>query len=128
LQKGNSIIVSFRGTDSDADFLYYPELLFGTYINRFEPLLTAIAAQPGDRHFYFTGASLGGGAVNQMADIASYEYAGRFAAAQFVAFASPIIANANGILNVGFENDPIYKILENYADGPSKADSDHIEA
>ena len=124
LQQGNAIVVSFRGTDSQQDFAYYPELLFGTYINRFEPLLTAIAAQaPGDTHFYFTGASLGGGAVNQMADIASYAYAGRFAAAQFVAFASPIIANANGILNVGFENDPIYKALENYSDGPSSLDN-----
>src|SRR6266540_3336541 len=124
LQQGNSIIVSFRGTDSTADSFYYPELLFGTYINRFQPLLTAIAAQaPGDTHFYFTGTSLGGGAVNQMADIASYEYAGRFAAAQFVAFASPTIANANGILNFGFENDPIYKVLENYSDQPSSLDN-----
>jgi hypothetical protein len=51
LQQGNAIIVSFRGTDSEEDFAYYPELLFGTYINWFEPLLTAIAAQPGDTHF-----------------------------------------------------------------------------
>jgi hypothetical protein len=122
-QQGNDIIVSFRGTDSQQDFAYYPELLFGTYINRFQPLLSAIAAQPADTHFYFTGASLGGGAVNQMADIASSEYAGRFAAAQFVAFASPIIINANGILNVGFENDPIYKSLENYSDQPSSLDN-----
>jgi FG-GAP-like repeat/RTX calcium-binding nonapeptide repeat (4 copies) len=124
LQQGNTITVSFRGTDSEEDFAYYPELLFGTYINRFQPLLTAIAAQaPSDSHFYFTGTSLGGGAVNQMADIASYQYAARFAAAQFVAFASPIIANANGILNFGFENDPIYKFLENYSNEPSSLDN-----
>ena len=123
LRQGNAIVVSFRGTDSDDDFAHYPELFFDIYINRFEPLLTAIAVQPGDRHFYFTGASLGGGAVNQMADIASYQYAGRFAAAQFVAFASPTIANANGILNFGFENDPIYKVLENYSDQPSSLDN-----
>jgi len=123
LQQDNSIIVSFRGTDSGEDFLYYPELLSGTYINRFEPLLTAIAASPPDTHFYFTGASLGGGAVNQMADVASDQYGGRFAAAQFVAFASPTIANANGILNFGFENDPIYKVLENYSVEPSSLDN-----
>jgi Ca2+-binding RTX toxin-like protein len=98
-------------------------VLVGSYINRFQPLLTAIAALPGPAHFYFTGTSLGGGAVNQMADIASYQYAGRFAAAQFVAFASPIIANANGILNFGFENDPIYKIIENYSNEPSSLDN-----
>src|SRR6266540_3919896 len=123
LQRGNDIVVSFRGTDSDDDFAHYPELLFGTYINRFEPLLTAIAAQEGDLHFYFTGTSLGGGAVNQMAYIAPYQYAGRFAAAQCVAFDSPTIANANGILNFGFENDPIYKVLENYSDQPSSLDN-----
>jgi hypothetical protein len=124
LQQGDAIVISFRGTDSQEDFAYYPELLTGTYIDRFQPLLTAIAAQaPPGTHFYFTGASLGGGAVNQMADIASYEYGGRFAAAQFVAFASPTISNANGILNFGFENDPIYKALENYSDGPSSLDN-----
>jgi RTX calcium-binding nonapeptide repeat (4 copies) len=124
LQQGNAIVVAFRGTDSQEDFAYYPELLSGTYIDRFQPLLTAIAAPAlVDKHFYFTGASLGGGAVNQMADIASYQYAGRFAAAQFVAFASPTIANANGILNFGFENDPIYKVLENYSDQPSSLDN-----
>ena len=124
LQQGNSLVVSFRGTDSQEDFAYYPELLSGTYINHFQPLLAAIAAQaPVDTHFYFTGMSLGGGAVNQMADIASYEYAGKFAAAEFVAFASPTISNANGILNLGFENDPIYKVLENYSDGPSSLDN-----
>lgn len=123
LQEGNAIVVSFRGTDSQEDFAYYPELLLGTYINQFQPLLTAIAARaPGDTHFYFTGDSLGGGAVNEMADIASYQYAGRFAAAQFVAFASPAISNANGILNLGFENDPIYKVLENYSDQASSLD------
>src|SRR5262249_4631109 len=123
LQQGDAVVVSFRGTDSQQDFTYYPELLLGTYINEFEPLLTAIAARaPFDTHFYFAGDSLGGGAVNEMADIASSQYAGRFAAAQFVAFASPTISNANGILNIGFENDPIYKVLENYSDNASSVD------
>jgi hypothetical protein len=124
LQQGNAVVVSFRGTDSQEDLAYYPELLLGTYINQFEPLLTAIAARaPSDSHFYFTGDSLGGGAVNEMADIASSQYAGRFAAAKFIAFASPVISNANGILNVGFENDPIYKVLENYSDQASSLDN-----
>jgi hypothetical protein len=124
LQQGNAIVVSFRGTDSQEDFAYYPELLLGTYINQFQPLLTAIATRaPGDTDFYFTGDSLGGGAVNELADIASSQYAGRFAAAQFVAFASPTISNANGILNVGFENDPIYKVLENFSDQASSLDN-----
>src|SRR5437660_9865608 len=52
LQQGNAIVVSFRGTDSQEDFAYYPELLVGTYINHFQPLLTAIAARaPTNTHF-----------------------------------------------------------------------------
>jgi hypothetical protein len=58
-----------------------------------------------------------------MADIASSQYAGRFAAAKFVAFASPVISNANGILNFGFENDPIYKTLDNYSNRASSLDN-----
>jgi hypothetical protein len=56
--------------------------------------------------------SLGGGATNLMADIAADAFGGRFAAATFVGFASPIISTAAGILNVGFENDPVYKAIK----------------
>ena len=59
---------------------------------------------------------LGGGATNQMANIAGSQFGGEFASATFVAFASPIISTANGILNLGFENDSIYKVLNGYND------------
>ena len=71
LQQGSTWIVSFRGTDGSDDILQYPELVFGTYINHFQPLLNAVASNaPDGTSFYFTGASLGGGATNLMADIA----------------------------------------------------------
>ena len=115
LQQGSTWIVSFRGTDGSDDILRYPELLFGTYINHFQPLLNAVASHaPDGTSFYFTGASLGGGATNLMADIAGSQFGGEFASAHFVAFASPNITNANGILNIGFENDLIYKALSGY--------------
>ena len=38
-------------------------------------------------------------------------------------FASPIIKTAAGILNLGFENDPIYKAINGYADLPSSLDN-----
>jgi hypothetical protein len=124
LQQGSTWIVSFRGTDGFDDVLRYPELLFGTYINHFQPLLNAIAANaPEGASFYFTGASLGGGAVNQMANIAGSQYGGEFASATFVAFASPTISSASGILNIGFENDPIYRELHFYADSSSSLDN-----
>ena len=123
LQQGNAWIVSFRGTDGSDDILSYPELVLGTYINQFQPLLNAVASNaPNGTNFYFTGASLGGGATNQMANIAGSQYGGEFASATFVAFASPNISTANGILNIGFENDPIYKALAAYNDFSSSLD------
>ena len=41
-----------------------------------------------------------------------------------MAFESPVITNANGILNIGFENDPIYRALNGY--GNSASSLDHI--
>ena len=123
LQQGNVWIVSFRGTDGSNDILSYPELVLGTYINHFQPLLIAVASNaPVDTNFYFTGASLGGGATNQMANIAGSQYGGKFASAIFVAFASPVISTANGIFNLGFENDPIYKALNGHTNFSSSVD------
>ena len=124
LQQGSSYIVAFRGTDDPIDTLYYPELLTGTYIHHYDPLLNGlIATAPLGAAFAFTGASLGGAATNLLADIAGSEFGGRFAAATFVGFASPIIKTAAGILNLGFENDPIYKAINGYADFPSSLDN-----
>ncbi|WP_406858167.1 DUF4214 domain-containing protein [Alsobacter sp. KACC 23698] len=124
LKQGNSWIISFRGTDSSADVAKYPELVAQTYLDNFKPLLVAVAtnAAPSDQ-IYVTGASLGGAATNELADKAFTDYAGRYASAKFVAFASPEISNNAGILNVGFENDPIYKVIEQYRDQPSSMDN-----
>jgi Ca2+-binding RTX toxin-like protein len=124
LQQGSTYIVSFRGTDGTDDIFHYPELLFGTYINNFSPLLSALAAASGPgAGYYFTGASLGGGATNLMANIAGSQYGGEYAAAKFVAFASPILSNSNGILNIGAENDPVYKAINSYGDFSSSLDN-----
>ncbi len=123
-EQGSSYIVAFRGTDGQNDILHYPELLTGTYIHHYDPFLnplSAIALSGAD--FAFTGASLGGGATNLMADIAGSAFGGAFAGATFVAFASPNISTAAGILNVGFENDPVYKAINGYADFPSSLDN-----
>ena len=124
LQQGNEIVISFRGTDSSTDAAHFIELFTGTYIEHYRPLLTALASYaPVDADFAFTGASLGGAATNQMANIATADYGGRFASADFVAFASPLIVDKLGILNIGFENDPVYKLLSGYADSASSLDN-----
>jgi hypothetical protein len=64
--------VAFRGTDGLSDTLHYPELLTGTYIHHYDPLLYTLSANaPSGAAFAFTGVSLGGGATNLMADICS---------------------------------------------------------
>lgn len=130
LRQGNEFIVAFRGTDDSTDIAHYPELYFGTYIDHFRPLLAALKAQaPANAHFSFTGASLGGGATNNMAAIAQTDFGGTFKNSTFVAFASPNITNASGILNLGVENDPVYKSVPNpiwapqYQDYKSSADN-----
>jgi hypothetical protein len=124
LQQGSTWIISFRGTDGTNDILQYPELVFGTYIDHFQPLLNAIVSHaPVGTSFDFTGASLGGGATNLMANIADSQYGGEFASATFVAFASPTISTANGILNIGFDNDPIYKAINLYNNFSSSLDN-----
>lgn len=130
LRQGNAFIVAFRGTDDDADVANYPELYFGTYIDHFRPLLAALKAQaPAGATFSFTGASLGGGATNNMADIAASDFGGFYKNSAFVAFASPNISNKNGILNLGVENDPVYKSVPipiwtpQYQDYASSADN-----
>lgn len=123
LEKDGEYIVAFRGTDDSADVANYMKLGNGSYINFFTPLLNAVVATvPADAHISFTGASLGGGAVNNMANIAATAYGGRFADATFVAFASPNIVNKSGILNLGFENDPVYKLVNSYKDQASSLD------
>ena len=75
LQQGSNWIVAFRGTDGWNDILQYPGLVFVSCINHFQPLLSAVASNaPNGTNFYFTGASLGGGATNLMADIAGSQY------------------------------------------------------
>ncbi len=124
LQQGSTWIVSFRGTDGPDDIVRYPELYFGTYINHFAPLLNAVASNaPDGTSFYFTGASLGGGATNLMANIAGSQYGGEFAFAKFVAFASPLVGTAGAVFNIGFENDPVYKAINGYSDFSSSLDN-----
>ena len=124
LQQGSNYIVAFRGTDDSTDTQYFPELFTGAYIHHYDPLLNGLIANaPSGAGFAFTGASLGGGATNLMADIAGSAFGGRFAAATFVGIASPIIKTAAGILNIGFENDPVYKGINSYADFPSSLDN-----
>jgi len=123
-QGPSSYIVAFRGADDPIDILHNPELLTGSYIHHYDPLLNALSAPAlSGADFAFTGASLGGAATNLMANIAGSAFGGAFAGATFVGFASLNISTASGILNLWFENDPVYKSINGYADFSSSLDN-----
>jgi RTX calcium-binding nonapeptide repeat (4 copies) len=123
-QGPSSYIVAFRGADDPIDILHNPELLTGSYIHHYDPLLNALSAIAlSGADFAFTGASLGGAATNLMANIAGSAFGGAFAGATFVGFASLNISTASGILNLWFENDPVYKSINDYADFSSSLDN-----
>ena len=127
LQKDNEVIVSFRGTDGALDYLSYPALLAGSaYVHNFDALLMSLknyADQDPSLQFLFTGHSLGGGAVNQLANIASTAFGGEFATAKFAAFASPLISSTGLVSNVGFENDFVFKLI---GGGNSNSSADNL--
>jgi NOL1/NOP2/fmu family ribosome biogenesis protein len=120
LRNGSTYIVAFRGTDDAVDRAQYGRLSDGSYIRLFDPFLNGL---PSGVSYYVTGASLGGGAANQLADIAGSAYGGKFANASFVGFASPNVSSSSRIMNFGFENDPVFKMVTSYADSSSSLDN-----
>ena len=59
-----------------------------------------------------SGHSLGGLAVNSMADLSGNKWSGFYKDAHYVAYASPTQSAGDKVLNVGFENDPVFRALD----------------
>ncbi|OPA89611.1 lipase [Pseudomonas fluorescens] len=59
-----------------------------------------------------SGHSLGGLAVNSMADLSADKWAGFYQDANYVAYASPTQSSGDKVLNVGYENDPVFRALD----------------
>jgi len=59
-----------------------------------------------------SGHSLGGLAVNSMADLSSGKWGGFFADANYIAYASPTQSSTDKVLNIGYENDPVFRALD----------------
>lgn len=85
--------------------------------NAFDVLLgkvAAFAASQGlaGKDVLVSGHSLGGLAVNSLADLSGDHWSGFYRDARYIAFASPTqsetIAN---VLNIGYENDPVFRAL-----------------
>jgi Ca2+-binding RTX toxin-like protein len=59
-----------------------------------------------------SGHSLGGLAVNSMADLSGGKWGGFFADSNYIAYASPTQSSTDKVLNVGYENDPVFRALD----------------
>ncbi|WP_313001873.1 polyurethanase [Pseudomonas sp.] len=59
-----------------------------------------------------SGHSLGGLAVNSMADLSGDKWGGFFADSNYIAYASPTQSSGDKVLNIGYENDPVFRALD----------------
>ncbi|NVZ66733.1 polyurethanase [Pseudomonas gingeri] len=85
--------------------------------NAFEGLLKSVAAFAvanglAGKDVLVSGHSLGGLAVNSMADLSKDHWGGFYKEANYIAFASPTQSGAGTqVLNIGYENDPVFRAL-----------------
>jgi hypothetical protein len=91
----------------------YPYLAFGKLLSS----VATYAQQHGltGKDIIFTGASLGGMAVNSMADLSNDHFEGYFGNSNFVAIASysQTLTQPQKVLNIGTENDPVFRMMKN---------------
>lgn len=115
------VAVSFTGTNSPVDIVDYFQLNTGELAPMMESLLTAVrdfvvASGLTAEDVIITGYSLGGGMTNLMAEYRDSLVGGFFANANYVGCASPLICDDPGVvLNYGYENDVVYRIVGNQA-------------
>ena len=86
--------------------------------NAFNALLGNVAAFASahglsGKDILVSGHSLGGLAVNSLADLSADRWSGFYQDARYVAFASPTQSeNTHNVLNIGYENDPVFRALD----------------
>ncbi|MGP0124837.1 polyurethane esterase [Pseudomonas bubulae] len=86
--------------------------------NAFDTLLGKVAAFAsaqglGGQDVLVSGHSLGGLAVNSLADLSNDHWAGFYRDARYIAFASPTQSETtSSVLNIGYENDPVFRALD----------------
>jgi len=82
-----------------------------------------------------SGHSLGGLAVNSLADLSTDTWGGFFKDSNYIAYASPTQSATDNVLNVGYENDPVFRALDGSSfnlssvgvhDAPKESATDNI--
>lgn len=115
--KVSRITISWAGTNDLLDVADYFKLNDGSIAPHMKPILNAVkeyALKNGltGEDIIVTGYSLGGGLTNVMAKYRETLADGFFKDANYVGHASPLIYdNPDVIINMGFENDAVYRIL-----------------
>lgn len=89
----------------------YPFLAFGKLLSSVAQYATEHGLTGKD--IIVTGASLGGMAVNSMADLSDQKWDGFYKDSSYIAVVSPTQSATQKVLNVGAENDPVYRMMEN---------------
>ena len=85
--------------------------------NAFDTLLGKVAAFADSqglagKDVLVSGHSLGGLAVNSLADLSGDHWSGFYRDASYIAFASPTQSTVtSNVLNIGYENDPVFRAL-----------------
>lgn len=114
------VSMSWAGTNDPLDIADYFKLNEGSIAPNMQKLLLAlknyaVANGLSPEDVIVTGYSLGGGLTNVMAKYREELADGFFKDANYIAHASPLIYdNADVIFNFGYENDAVYRILNDY--------------
>ncbi|MBJ2219815.1 polyurethanase [Pseudomonas sp. MF7453] len=75
-----------------------------------------------------TGHSQGGTGVNSLAALSADNWGGFYKDASYVAFASPTQSPGKQVLNIGYENDPVFRVLDGSSFGVSTSLGVHDKA
>ncbi len=120
--KLHKMAVAFAGTNDILDIVDYTQLNNGRVLSEAAILLNSIrdfAVSHGldGTDIIVTGYSLGGGLTNIMARFREVLADGFYLDSDYIAWASPVVFDGgNGaVLNIGFENDPVFRVLGNEA-------------
>lgn len=118
--KLEQVSIGFAGTNSPVDVIDYFQMNEGTIAPNMNPLLVAVAGFASENNLtgqnvLVTGYSLGGAMTNIMARFKDTLADGFFKNSDYVGHDSPTILDDKSILNVGYENDAVYRITGNEA-------------
>ncbi|MFO2463447.1 polyurethanase [Pseudomonas sp. 15FMM2] len=103
----NDLLAAFGPQDYAKN---YSGEAFGTLLGKVAEYASAQGLSGQD--VLVSGHSLGGLAVNSMADLSDSTWSGFYQDANYVAYASPTQSASDKVLNIGYENDPVYRALD----------------